>query len=154
MTLKTVSSDNIIRIAMKKRNYKILVIDESVSFVLSMKHLLSHQEINVIPCLPHVATETIQTVYPDVILLSFCLKPGSSINLLARIKRNPEVKNIPVIIVSKTKGMIINQALEEGAFDFLVKPFTYNDIMETIYAALELSHQGKSSSSVSLKKLN
>ena len=78
----------------------------------------------------------------DIILLSLSKierQEGFSLSLLRQIKRiRPST---PVIVISESKeANIIVEAIKEGAFDFIVKPFQREEILLSIERALENRH--------------
>ncbi len=76
---------------------------------------------------------------PHLMLLDYML-PDINGNVVCRtVRSNPEFKNMKIIIVSG----VINQSeiadlLEEGADEFVKKPFNIEKLLERIYALLEL----------------
>ena len=74
---------------------------------------------------------------PDLILLDWMLPGGSGIALLRRLRRNPELRDLPVIMLTalaeeeqKIRG------LEAGADDYLTKPFSPAELVARIRAVL------------------
>ncbi len=74
---------------------------------------------------------------PDLILLDWMLPGGSGIELLRRLRRNPELRDLPVIMLTalaeeeqKVRG------LEAGADDYLTKPFSPAELVARIRAVL------------------
>lgn len=66
------------------------------------------------------ALEIIPKVNPDIITLDIEMPKLNGIETLKEIKKN---YNIPVIMLSSNTGSAVTiEALEEGAFDFIVKP--------------------------------
>lgn len=63
-----------------------------------------------------------KTKKPDIILLDLVLIAESGIDVLAKLKKDPAIKSIPVIILTNLvqKGKM-EKAKELGAADFLIK---------------------------------
>ncbi len=76
---------------------------------------------------------------PDLILLDLMLPKKSGFEILKEIKSNPEVKNIPVLILSNlAQEKEIEAGLELGAEDYLVKTnYSIQQVMEKINNALK-----------------
>ena len=79
--------------------------------------------------------ETLPSVKADLILLDVRLPSASGLDLLKQIKQdNPE---LPVIIISgqvSTDDAI--EAMREGAFEYLTKPFRLDKLQETVERAV------------------
>lgn len=77
----------------------------------------------------------IEEAKPDLILLDWMLPGMSGIEILEILRRKPETKNIPVIMLSaKGEEMDRVSGLEHGADDYLVKPFAPTELMARIKA--------------------
>ncbi len=75
---------------------------------------------------------------PDLVLLDLILPGIDGFEVLARIKRNPEVSNIPVIVLSNLgQREDMEKALNEGASDYLVKAhFAPDEIIKKVKTVL------------------
>jgi DNA-binding response OmpR family regulator len=75
---------------------------------------------------------------PDIILLDLILPGIDGFEVLAKIKENPERKDVPVIILSNLgQRDDVERGLKLGADDFLIKAhFTPGEIIEKIEAVL------------------
>ena len=81
--------------------------------------------------------EGLRKVYsekPDLILLDLMLPQKSGFEILKEIKSDPEVKDIPVIILSNlAQEKEIKAGLDLGAEDYLVKTnYSIQQVMEKI----------------------
>lgn len=74
---------------------------------------------------------------PDIVLLDWMLPGGSGIELLRRLKREDNTRDVPVIMLTaKTAEDNIIQGLEGGADDYLTKPFAPRELIARIQALL------------------
>jgi DNA-binding response OmpR family regulator len=74
---------------------------------------------------------------PDLVLLDIMLPGENGLDVCRRIKGNPELKNIPIIIVSaKGEELDIVLGLELGADDYVQKPFSPKVLFSRIKAIL------------------
>jgi len=75
----------------------------------------------------------------QIILLGLQIEKQDDFGLLRRIKLvSPQT---PVVVISEVeKASIIVKSIKEGAFDFIVKPFTKEKILMSIERALENRH--------------
>ncbi len=78
--------------------------------------------------------ETIKKEKPDLILLDLILPGIDGFEVLARIKSDPDVSEIPVIILSNLgQKEDIERGLKMGAADYLIKAhFTPEEIIKKI----------------------
>ncbi|MCL2400189.1 MAG: response regulator [Defluviitaleaceae bacterium] len=74
---------------------------------------------------------------PALILSDVVMPKMNGYELLARIKANPTLKNIPVIFITDTDGE--DKGLAAGAIDFITKPFSPDIIKLRIANQIELS---------------
>lgn len=125
-----------------KKSPKILIIedDQRINKVYMAK--LSVEGITVITALD--GEEGLRKIYsekPDLILLDLMLPRKSGFDILKEIKADPEVKDIPVLILSNlAQEKEIEQGLALGAVDYLVKTdYSIQQVMEKIKKALERS---------------
>ena len=78
---------------------------------------------------------------PDVILLDYMLPDVNGNIVCQTIRRNPELENIKIIIVSGViKQDEIDQLLKCGAEDFIKKPFNISELTDKITAVLKMKH--------------
>ena len=81
--------------------------------------------------------ETIIDRKPILILLDLMLPIKDGITILKELKKNDEVKNIPVIMLSvQGEEKIVVQALNLGAADYMQKPFSTTELASRIDKAL------------------
>jgi signal transduction histidine kinase/ActR/RegA family two-component response regulator len=81
------------------------------------------------------AVSLVQTQHVDLITLDMMLPDITGMEVLHRIKTNPETAGIPVIIVSVLLPEQTGDA-ERGAVDYITKPFAFEKLMESIRRTL------------------
>ncbi|MEY8308673.1 response regulator transcription factor [Erysipelotrichaceae bacterium 51-3] len=86
--------------------------------------------------------EALKDHHPDLILLDIMLPNTDGVEVLKRLRANPATRTIPIIMTT-AKGMEYDkiQALEEGADDYLVKPFGMMEMVARIKAVLRRCQQ-------------
>lgn len=68
---------------------------------------------------------------PSLVLLDLKLPRKSGLDVLAWIRGNPELKRLPVVILSSSKQSIdINRAYDLGANGYLAKPVNFDEMTE------------------------
>ncbi len=74
---------------------------------------------------------------PDLIILDIMLPGQSGLDVCRKIKNNPDLKNIPVIMISaKSEELDVVLGLELGADDYVTKPFSPKILFSRIRAVL------------------
>lgn len=75
---------------------------------------------------------------PDVVVLDMMMPDLSGLDIMNQIHNNPELSNIPVIIVSaKSMPQDIQAGLDAGAAAYLTKPVTYQQLSKTVEETLQ-----------------
>jgi len=69
------------------------------------------------------ALEIMRRNHPSVVLLDLMMPVLSGWDVLQERARDPELLQIPVILVSAARGAEIAQAVDKGIYAFLPKPF-------------------------------
>lgn len=74
---------------------------------------------------------------PDLVLLDIMLPQMSGVEILSKIKQDPELESIPIIMATaKGSEMEKVQSLNLGADDYLVKPFGMMEMVSRVKAVL------------------
>ena len=81
--------------------------------------------------------EALKTEKPELIVLDIMLPGEDGVEILRKLRENPETKDIPIIMAT-AKGSEIDkiQSLDMGADDYLVKPFGVMEMVSRIKAVL------------------
>ena len=79
------------------------------------------------------ARASIADRYPDVVLMDWMLPDVSGLELTRQLKRDPETREIPVIMLT-ARGEVMDRVvgLELGADDYLPKPFEPRELVARI----------------------
>lgn len=74
---------------------------------------------------------------PDLILLDWMLPQVSGIEICRRIKTRPEMRDVPVIMLSaRSEDADKVRGLDTGADDYIVKPYSVSELVARIRAHL------------------
>lgn len=89
----------------------------------------------------HEALVKIKSTAFGVVLLDIRLPDMSGLDILKRI-RMCKVDALPIMISAVDDSALAVDAMKLGAVDYLVKPFTTEELIGSIKAALAMAHQG------------
>ncbi len=74
---------------------------------------------------------------PDIVLLDIMLPGQSGLDVCRKLKGNPDLKDIPVIMISaKSEEIDVILGLELGADDYVAKPFSPKVLFSRVKAVL------------------
>ncbi|MFK7839610.1 MAG: two-component system response regulator [Bdellovibrionales bacterium] len=126
-----------------KKCKKILIIDDNLFILNLVKNILrSPNSIISTSLTGEEGYELACIQHPDIILLDRRLGDISGAKILKRIKSNPELRDIPVAMISSDDNDTdILQSLGMGAADYIVKPFN----AQTVISKVKRLIQNKSS---------
>lgn len=86
---------------------------------------------------------------PDLVILDIMLPGQSGLDVCRKIKSNPELKNIPVIMLSaKSEELDVVLGLELGADDYVGKPFSPKILFSRVGAVLRRGKEPEKTSKV------
>ncbi len=90
--------------------------------------------------------DALQNEKPQLVLLDIMLPGADGIELMTRMKKTPELCDIPVIMAT-AKGAEFDRitGLDLGADDYLVKPFSMMEMVSRVKAVLRRCQPKKSS---------
>lgn len=122
------------------RNKKILVADDEESLRKLLSVVLKADHYDVI--LAQNGQQALDLIDEhkdiDLMLIDIRMPKIDGLQVLERIKQNPS--NVPIILMTAYAGIeTAVKALQQGAFDYIVKPFDLNDMKSLINKAL--NHQ-------------
>ncbi len=75
---------------------------------------------------------------PDLLMLDINMPEVSGLDLLEYLRRRPEWKNLPVVMLStEAADVTVDRAMELGADGYVSKPVTIEELEKAIDAALK-----------------
>ena len=113
----------------------ILVVDDDPQALRYVRDTLSEAGFTpIVTADPEEALLFMEEQRPHLVLLDLVLPDADGIDLMKGILR---IADVPVLFVSVYgKDQVIAQALEEGATDYIVKPFSPTELVARVRAAL------------------
>ncbi len=114
--------------------HTVMVIEDEEALALILKYNLEKEGYNVVwESRGNRALAQIEKTQPSVILLDWMLPEISGVEICKMIRNKPDIKNIPVIMLTakgeeedKVKG------LSAGADDYVTKPFSIPELMARV----------------------
>jgi DNA-binding response OmpR family regulator len=123
----------------KPTQAKILVVDDEADLVSTVQYRLRWYRYDVITATNgKEGLEKAISEKPDLILLDIGMPVMSGHEVLERIRKHPDLKDIPVIMFTALcEAKDIATASSYGISDYVTKPFDFAALVEKITNALE-----------------
>ena len=123
---------------------RVLVVEDEVPIVTLLRYNLEKEGFEV--CEAADGEEALAQIVerkPDIVLLDWMLPLVSGIEVCRRIRRSPETRSLPVIILT-ARGEEADRVrgLDSGADDYVVKPFSPSELVARLRAVMRRSHPG------------
>jgi two-component system chemotaxis response regulator CheY len=117
---------------------KVLVVDDSDFMRRVIKNILEGGGHKVIEARnSEEALRVFKKEGADIITMDIVMPETDGIETVRRLKdANPDVKIIMITALGHQKTVM--RALEAGALDFIMKPFTADDVLESVKAVLHI----------------
>jgi two-component system, chemotaxis family, chemotaxis protein CheY len=115
---------------MKRR---ILVVDDSYYMRTMLKNLLSDAGHDIVgeAANGEDALKLSRTLNPDMVTLDVILPDTTGLEVLKEIKK--EQPHLKVVIVSAVgQELVVNEAIQNGAIAYIVKPFNEEKVLEVV----------------------
>ena len=86
--------------------------------------------------------EALQKKMPDLLLLDIMLPDGDGLDIVKKLRCNSETEHLPIILVTaKTTELDKVRGLDNGADDYLTKPFGIMELISRVKAILRRTHK-------------
>ncbi|NIS81694.1 MAG: response regulator [Anaerolineales bacterium] len=117
---------------------KILIVDDDTTIAGMFGVLLEGEGFQTV--IVHGTSSAINIIRrekPDLVLLDVMVPGVSGLELCSYIRREPDLKDLPVIMVSaRHSPEDVQRGLDSGATIYLIKPVSRKDLMDGINQAL------------------
>jgi diguanylate cyclase (GGDEF)-like protein len=121
---------------------RILIVDDSMTNIVALDELLRGDYEVQYATGSEQGLEACRTVQPDLVLLDIVMPGLDGFEVCARLKRDPETRDIPVVFVTSRSDIADEtRGLEAGAIDFITKPFSGPIVKARVRNHLELARQ-------------
>lgn len=112
---------------------KILIVDDEADFVAVMRMRLEACGYEIFSADNGAeGLEVARRSLPDCILLDIGMPGVDGFTFVTSMKQIPQLKNVPIIIVSGRGDEMKGIFSQEGVCDYLVKPFQTQDLLDII----------------------
>ena len=111
--------------------YKILIVDDVMSYVLLLKVLLTNEKFAIATASNgRQALEQVEKENPDLVLLDVMMPDMSGFEVAQHLKSNPNTADIPIIFLTALNSTAdIVKGFQVGANDFISKPFNKEELI-------------------------
>jgi len=123
----------------KSAQAKILVVDDEPDLVSTVQCHLKWCHYEVITAINGKdGLEKAVNEKPDLILLDISMPVMNGHEMLERLRKHPDLKDIPIIMITALcEADDIATVSSYGIVDYVTKPFDFTELMEKIANALE-----------------
>jgi PAS domain S-box-containing protein len=123
---------------------RIVLADDNADMRQYLSRLLGkHYDIEALPD-GQAAMEAARKQPPDLILGDVMMPHLDGLGLVREVRRDSVLKTVPIILLSARAGEQSQvEGLEEGADDYLVKPFSARELMARVAAHLQMARLRK-----------
>jgi two-component system phosphate regulon response regulator PhoB len=117
---------------------RVLVVEDEAALATMLRYNLERQGYNVDEAGDgQEAMTRISEQQPDLVLLDWMLPVMSGIEVCRQIRRRPETRDLPVIMVTaRTDDQDAVRGLNTGADDYITKPFNLDSLLARVRALL------------------
>ncbi len=111
----------------------ILIVDDSPADLKFMESILTGQHAVTAVNDPMTVEARALAARPDLVLLDVVMPERNGYEVLRALKRQSGTQNLKVIFVSsKGADTDVKWGLRQGAVDYLVKPYTPEQVLQTV----------------------
>lgn len=140
---------------MRMYGYKILIIDSDEKANGELQKFLVNEGFGVISAYDgSMGMQMINSYRPDLVVMEVDLPGMDGFELLDGLREKPELRQIPVIFVTRlTSENLMIKALEHGGDDYIVKPYNKLELMARVKSSLRRGKRFRQSESSTVGNL-
>ncbi len=128
------------RVKLGKQSRKVMIIEDDPSMVSLLTTLLIMEGFKVeTPINNHMEgmLNAIRDKQPQIALVDVNLSHGSGLDLVRKIRREPELKDTSILMASGLN--LKKECIQAGADGFIMKPFMPDDLIKLIHKTIQQS---------------
>lgn len=120
---------------------KVLVVDDKLELCESIAEILELDGHEVTKCSNgKQAIDSIYSLSPELIITDILMPEKDGYELILEIRKKPQTQHIPIIVISAMAAEYeIQTALNFGANSYLLKPFSSDELRQSITQAIRSS---------------
>jgi len=124
---------------------KILIIEDESELREEVEEILKFENFDVYTASNGKdGLDIIKSTIPDLILCDILMPEMDGFELFENLKKNDDASDIPFIFITALDDRNnLRKGMESGADDYLIKPFTRNELLKTIDTRLKKSQEKK-----------
>lgn len=129
----------IIQESSSSRSHKLLAVDDVPDNLFLVQAALNEEDGYEVNCVDsgRVALEIIANSPPDLILLDIMMPEMSGYDVTRKVRQNPRLSHIPILLFTAQDDIDQRSALEAGADGFIRKPFDIDHLVDKIEDVLQ-----------------
>ena len=119
--------------------YTVLIVDDIPVNIILLKTMLARTNVKILTAVNgQEALDMVRKLKPQVVLLDIQMPVMNGLEVLRKIKADPQLKDISVIMVSAyTSAEDIEQSMSLGASGFIKKPVIMDILLSNVTAELD-----------------
>lgn len=128
---------------MNRSDKKVLIVDDMPTILKQAVDMIGERYTVETASSADEAIMKVENFRPDVVLMDMNMPDKNGISCMEEIHAIPEFKDIPVIFMANDLTVMSNaRAYDNGAADFIRKPFVTNNVFRKIDMHLKLAEIG------------
>ena len=119
---------------------KILIVEDDMPVAMMIAHLLTRAKCEVV--VASTAKKGMQLAENgnfSLVTLDIHLPDSNGFEVCSRLKKNPRLRETPIVFVSGPCGQDLQRSIDAGAADYIAKPFETLEFASRILAHLNLA---------------
>ncbi|MDZ8262584.1 hybrid sensor histidine kinase/response regulator [Nostoc sp. ChiQUE01b] len=121
--------------------YRILAVDDTQDNLILVQAILESEGYEIDLASDGIkALRQIEQSPPDLILLDVMMPGIDGYEVTRRIRKNPVISYIPILLITAFHQSSVVEGLDAGADDFIRKPFDTDELLARVRSLLRLKH--------------
>ncbi|MBG1266486.1 hybrid sensor histidine kinase/response regulator [Nostoc sp. WHI] len=121
--------------------YRILAVDDTQDNLILVQAILDNEGYEIDLVSDGIkALRQIEQSPPDLILLDVMMPGIDGYEVTRRIRKNPAISYIPILLITAFHQSSVVEGLDAGADDFIRKPFDTDELLARVRSLLRLKH--------------
>ncbi|MBG1243428.1 hybrid sensor histidine kinase/response regulator [Nostoc sp. NZL] len=123
------------------RIYRILAVDDTRDNLILVQTILESEGYEIDLASDGIkALRQVEQSPPDLILLDVMMPGIDGYEVTRRIRKNPTISYIPILLITAFHESSVVEGLDAGADDFIRKPFDTDELLARVRSLLRLKH--------------